>query len=1778
MKQIITFALLLFTCSLFGQDPSVDKGAGWIYFSDVPSLVVDPTTGSETAININGPLGDPVAYIWNRSGTAWERWYKFDQGSGAPTIHGATSMNAYLDADSGLWYNWNGSAWVLNEAWDQEEIEDLVGAMFAGGSHSGVNINYDDNGASPGVINVIVTGGGGGSTVDSLIELGDVAITSPVDSALFIYDAGLGKWRDDVSLSDVLATLSGLSSVSSDATLSGDGTGGDPLGIAQQGATSGQALKWSGSAWLPDDDLVYDGDSSITNELQYLTLTNIGTDRQIVIGTLSTPTDTITLDVDDGDSDATNELITAFGRTGDSVYVTDAAGTYYADLSDLSPAGIFTDTSATNELQDVDLWNLNGATGLEISLTQDATTHTISLASLEETAEIADTAAAIRADIPVNISDLGDVNTSGANTDDILRFNGTNWYADTESGAGSAAVLSFSSPILSIVGSNSVDLSALDTQLTDEEVEDIIGLMVSGNSTSGINVNYDDVNGKLDFIVTGGGGDSSVDSLSEQGDVAITSPVDSAILIWDDGLGKWRDDISLSDLLGGGGSGTDDQQVTNFSISTNTLTLEVEDDGQAPHTVDLSPYLDNTDAQDLTLVGNTLAISGDPNTDVDLSGYLDNTDDQNITGGSWNSGTGDLTIGIEGGSSQVINLDGRYLTAEVDGSTTNEIQDIDVFNWNSATETLSLSLDDVPTDAIVIDLPENIGDLDNVDDSGVTTNQVLKYNGSTWVPGDDNNDGGVASVTGKTVTFLGIGNSILWNATDTTYAPQLRFNTRAYSYDWYRDSIGYLVQDEQFNGGAPLNCPPAFIIDTTAIFRLESNPNYFTEVVYNYLEANPYDTVYILATGNGAKSLTDSLLADTYYRDSILQHIQDAQGVNSVYNTFDYVLLGGYPGEDEGLEATVLDFKNVVDSLGYTDFGTTWFMNDAPTNYTDAKWNSQIFEIVANNNQFQTAYGYQDSTAASFDGVHPKVEDLIQYGKSAYKSIFEGRGQSLYAKENWKLNTGQDLTGQAYDGWVLTVDSVANEVRLAPAPGAGGGMTSFLFSGESVTNGQTITVTGGDGITVDLSGTRDAEVNIDDSNLTGTDVVSWDGGAFQPSGLRTDTDTLKFISSWSNFQFANSNNVDFQNLGDIVLNNSGRINLLGLQADNTAATLLAIVGDSIVTRTVASLPSGGGADGVATAGALDTGNEEIDMTVTGGSDFSIDISGIENLGSFSGWDTDDSDDVTSTGGVVNEIAYFSAEQEIASEGNFLYDPTANQLKLNDGTADVVIIDADDGTGEFIFDSGTGFEKVQIGTDFSSVGTGSRQGIGFSRYSNGSYSNGIFATATSGQSLGFQTRNNYLFYANSVQVARLNENGQFVLDSYDGLTFPSTSGDLNRLTGFSSSGQLQSVHFPDLTDVTTIAADDLLMVWDTSAAEYKYLEAGDLLTDTETLFTIAGESGSFTVEPGETITISGTDILVTASAQNVTLEFSNSVDFPGTEAIQLPDGTTAQRPTGVNGKLRYNTTTNKFEGYENGAWADLIGGGGGWVGTATSDLDMDGNNINNAATVNLDDTNTDAVTWGMFEDASGNLVIQDSDAATDLFVIQSDGTIEFGATPATDNTEDQILMFDSGTKEIEVRAVSSLPFGGGSGSQEYYFVAKDATTSTISSNTWTDITWDTELKEDASFTHAGTDAAITLDSAGIYKIDIQFALTNGTSRKDLYGKLLEDTGSGFTDVPGAIAKAGIAFENVSDIGLQGWTMSYTDEWAAGDEIKFQIYTEEVADYSFGPSTVTITRIE
>jgi hypothetical protein len=47
-------------------------------------------------------------------------------------------------------------------------------------------------------------------------------------------------------------------------------------------------------------------------------------------------------------------------------------------------------------------------------------------------------------------------------------------------------------------------------------------------------------------------------------------------------------------------------------------------------------------------------------------------------------------------------------------------------------------------------------------------------------------------------------------------------------------------------------------------------------------------------------------------------------------------------------------------------------------------------------------------------------------------------------------------------------------------------------------------------------------------------------------------------------------------------------------------------------------------------------------------------------------------------------------------------------------------------------------------------------------------------------------------------------------------------------------------------------------------------------------------------------------------------------FTGTGAITIPAGTTGQQPTGVQGMLRFNTTTTSFEGYNGTSWTSVGG--------------------------------------------------------------------------------------------------------------------------------------------------------------------------------------------------------------------------------------------------------------
>ena len=61
----------------------------------------------------------------------------------------------------------------------------------------------------------------------------------------------------------------------------------------------------------------------------------------------------------------------------------------------------------------------------------------------------------------------------------------------------------------------------------------------------------------------------------------------------------------------------------------------------------------------------------------------------------------------------------------------------------------------------------------------------------------------------------------------------------------------------------------------------------------------------------------------------------------------------------------------------------------------------------------------------------------------------------------------------------------------------------------------------------------------------------------------------------------------------------------------------------------------------------------------------------------------------------------------------------------------------------------------------------------------------------------------------------------------------------------------------------------------------------------------------------------------AIASGIRYDVNNQAVVDGTQAIVVPTGTTSERPAlPTNGQLRYNTTNNEFEVYENSEWKNL----------------------------------------------------------------------------------------------------------------------------------------------------------------------------------------------------------------------------------------------------------------
>jgi hypothetical protein len=231
--------------------------------------------GAVTAAKINN-MGAANGQVLKWNGTAWapaddlgtgDNWGTQTVATDATLAGAGTTANrlkiAQQGATSGQVLKWNGSSWAPaadagGDNWGAQTV--ATGASISGNGTAGSPLIIAQQGAANGQVL---------------------------------------KWNGSAwaPATDVFGDNWGSQTVSVGTALTGNGTGGSPLNLAQQGAAAGQVLKWNGSAWVPSADnsggtgdvynagtginitgtapnfnIVNTGDLSNTNELQTLSI------------------------------------------------------------------------------------------------------------------------------------------------------------------------------------------------------------------------------------------------------------------------------------------------------------------------------------------------------------------------------------------------------------------------------------------------------------------------------------------------------------------------------------------------------------------------------------------------------------------------------------------------------------------------------------------------------------------------------------------------------------------------------------------------------------------------------------------------------------------------------------------------------------------------------------------------------------------------------------------------------------------------------------------------------------------------------------------------------------------------------------------------------------------------------------------------------------------------------------------------------------------------------------------------------------------------------------------------------------------------------------------------------------------------------------------------------------------------------------------------------------------------------------------------------------------
>ena len=385
-----------------------------------------------------------------------------------------------------------------------------------------------------------------------------------------------------------------------------------------------------------------------------------------------------------------------------------------------------------------------------------------------------------------SISDLTDVDTTGVATNNVLKYDGSGWVD------GSVAYSEVTgTPTLSSVATSGSYTDLSDKPTIPSSVNDLTDVDTSG-ITSGQVLQY---NGTSFVAATVSSGATSIDDLT---DVNLTGISTGQILNWD---GSQFVPVNMPD--GGGTTPTQLGELTNVDTTgqaTNDV-LKFNGTNWVPDNVAYSEITGTPTLSTVATTGSYNDLSDQPSipsainqlTDVDTTGVAVNNV-LKYDGSNW--------------------VDGSVAYSEVSGTptlstvaTTGSYNDLTNLPVLSAVATSGSYTDLSNTPSI----PSAINDLSDVDTSGITSGQVLQFNGTSFVAATITG-GGASSLddlsdVDTSTTAPTTGDTLVYNGTEwVPQAPSAGGSTATHEWVEFVYSSGGNFQSA--NGGGIVSSSP----------------------------------------------------------------------------------------------------------------------------------------------------------------------------------------------------------------------------------------------------------------------------------------------------------------------------------------------------------------------------------------------------------------------------------------------------------------------------------------------------------------------------------------------------------------------------------------------------------------------------------------------------------------------------------------------------------------------------------------------------------------------------------------------------------------------------------------------------------------------------------------------------------------------------------------------------------------------------------------------------------